>query len=93
MRVQYMTAYKTDKNGNRIGISQNSNISSVEVLRELNERQKGLALYILFREFNEIVPRGMTELNEIFFSLKSSDKENIIEELVRVVKEGIVSSQ
>lgn len=93
MRVRYMTVYETDRNGNRIEIYKNSKISSLEVLRELNERQKGLASYILFREFNEIIPRGVTELSEIFSSLESSDKENITEELVRVVKEGTIDDK
>lgn len=88
-----MTIYRTDENGNRIGIHQNSNIYSVKVLSELNERQKGLASYILRREFSEISPRGVTELSEIFSSLESSDKENITEELVKVVKEGTIDDK
>ena len=93
MRVQYMTVYETDRNGNRIEIYKNSKVSSLEVLRELNERQKGLASYILFREFNEIIPRGVTELSEMFSILESSDKGDITEELMRVVKEGTIEDK
>lgn len=93
MRVRYMTVYETDRNGNRIEIYKNSKISSLEVLRELNERQKGLASYILFREFNEIIPRGVTELSEMFSILESSDKGDITEELMRVVKEGTIEDK
>lgn len=88
-----MAVHITDKNGNRTRIYQNSNTSSVNVLRELNERQKGLASYILFREFSEISPRGVAELSEILSSLESSEKENITEELVRVVKEGTIDEK
>lgn len=88
-----MPVYITDKKSKRVRVYKNRNSSSIEALRELNDRQKSLALHILLREFNEIVPRGTKELHEIFSVIESSDKGNITEELVRVVKEGTIDDK
>ncbi|MGM8900026.1 hypothetical protein, partial [Psychrobacter sp. 1Y4] len=85
--------YKTDKKSKRVEVYKKSSSSSIEALEELNDRQKFLASHILFREFNEIVPRGTSELHEIFSILESSDKGDITEELVRVVKEGTIEDK